>query len=96
MPIRRLGLVLVIALLSLPVMLSTAGAARQDESATEVGVHVNLCVAAGCTELPEASEPAGGVEVTLSSMDDASVLGSCVTGEAGTCVIPVEPVPGMV
>jgi hypothetical protein len=34
--------------------------------------------------------------VTLSSVDDGSVVGTCVTGEAGSCVIPLEKVPGMV
>lgn len=99
MPIRRIGVVLLIALLSLPLaltaMLSSAGAMREAQGA-EVTVHVNLCVAAGCTELPEAIEPASGVEVTLSSVDDGSVLGTCVTGGAGTCVIPLAQVPGQV
>lgn len=74
----------------------TADARAQDT--TEASVHVNLCIAAGCTELPEAIEPVDGVEVSISSYEDGTFLGACVTGERnpGTCIIPLEVVPEMV
>jgi hypothetical protein len=95
MRLRRTMLMVLAALLSLPAVMSSPATARQDTGTTEVAVHVNVCVAAGCTELPEAIEPADGVSVTLESVDDGSVLGTCVTGEAnpGTCVIALEQVP---
>lgn len=98
MRIRRILLLLLAAMLSLPAVMASSAAARQDTGTTDVTVHVNLCVAAGCTELPEAIEPADGVEITLSSVDDGTVLGTCVTGDPnpGTCVIPLEQVPEMV
>lgn len=59
----------------------------------DVNVHVNLCIAPGCTELPEAIEAAEGVEVTLADVDDGTELGACTTSE-GLCV--VEDVTGLV
>jgi hypothetical protein len=56
---------------------------------SQVTVNVNLCVAAGCTELPEAIEPAEGVGVNVTA-EDGTAVGSCVTGETGpgTCAVP--------
>lgn len=98
MAFRRVMIMALAMLMSLPAMVATSSAANQETGTTEVVVHVNLCVAAGCTELPEAIEPADGVEVTLSTVDDGTVLGTCVTGDAnpGTCVVALEQVPEMV
>jgi hypothetical protein len=56
----------------------------------DLTVFVNLCVAPGCTELVEAIEPADGVVVGLTSVEDGSLIGTCTTGGAGegTCLIP--------
>lgn len=56
----------------------------------DVSVNVNLCVAPGCTELPEAIEPAEGVSLALSSAADDNVFGTCTTVN-GFCI--VEEVP---
>jgi hypothetical protein len=58
----------------------------------DINVHVNLCIAPGCTELPEAIEAADGVEVMLADVDDGTELGACTTAE-GLCV--VEDVAGI-
>jgi hypothetical protein len=75
-----------------------AAHAAQEAAQTSIVVHVNLCVAAGCTELPEAIDGAPGVEVTLASVDDGTVIGACVTGEGDPdrCTIPVDEVPASV
>lgn len=56
----------------------------------DVTVHTNLCIAPGCSELPEALEPANGVGVTFSDPETGKELGTC-TSEAGTCVIGAIP-----
>lgn len=63
-----------------------------DMSTSNVEVNVNLCIAAGCTELPEAIEPADGIAVEFSDVNDDTAIGSCTTGEtaAGACEILVE------
>lgn len=95
MRIRRMGLLLLAVLLLLPAVLASPAMARQDGGTTDLTVHVNLCVAPGCTELPEAIEPADGVEVTLSSGADGSTVGTCVTGSPnpGMCEIALAAVP---
>lgn len=64
-------------------------------SEVPVDVMVNLCVAAGCTELPEAIEPADDVEVTVTSRETGDVIDACVTGEIeqGTCEITMTDLP---
>ncbi len=58
----------------------------------DVVANVNLCIAPGCTELPEAIEPADGVSVELSDVNTGEALGEC-SSAGGQCVI--EDVPAV-
>lgn len=58
----------------------------------DVVANVNLCVAPGCTELPDAIEPADGVSVELSDVNTGEALGECSSAD-GRCVI--EDVPAV-
>lgn len=60
-----------------------------------VDVMVNLCVAPGCNENPDAVEPVDGVEVTVTSQDTDEELGTCVSGETepGHCRIDMSDLP---
>lgn len=93
MRMQRVAVLILAMVLSLPAVMASPATARQDAGAAEVTIHVNLCVAAGCNEVAEAIEPAEGVTVTLSSMDQGTALGTCTTDDAGTCAIALDAVP---
>ncbi|CAN5774372.1 hypothetical protein BH20CHL3_BH20CHL3_12040 [soil metagenome] len=58
---------------------------------TTLTTSILLCVAAGCTELPEAVEPADGIGLEISDTATGDVLGTCVTGDVapGDCAIEI-------
>lgn len=66
-----------------------SAAAQEDETTTTLTVYVRLCVEAGCTELLEATEPVSGMTVEIADAASGDVLGSCASGEDGSCAVDI-------
>lgn len=88
----RLWLAGLLSIMGVGVLFTSASA--QGEAAmdtTTLTVSVNLCIDAGCTESPEAIEPADGVALEISDPGTGDILGACMTGdlEPGACAVEV-------
>lgn len=66
-----------------------------DNSTIPVAVTVDLCVAEGCNENPDAVEPADGVEITVTSQETGETIDSCTSGEddTGQCTVEMTDLP---
>jgi len=72
------------------VLQPNAGIPTPETPAFDVSIHVNKCIAPGCSELPNAIAPVDGVEVDVSNAADGALLQSCTTGETGSGTCPVN------